>query len=70
MLNAEPLLEDDDLLLIRLRNMHLERCINDLMARHKDAAAAGDDALELRIIAEVQQLKRQIKPLRSLDTGV
>lgn len=69
-LNAEPLLEDNDLLLIRLRNMHLERRINELMARHKDAAAAGDDALELRIIAEVQQLKRQIKPLRSLDSGV
>lgn len=68
-LSAEALLDDNDLLLTRLRNNYFERCIHELASRHKDAAAAGDRALELRLFAEVQELKRRIKPLRSLDNG-
>ena len=68
-LNTEATLEDNEQLLVRLRNEHLKRREQELMQLYKEAAAAGDTVREREILREVQELKRLIKPLRGFEGG-
>jgi hypothetical protein len=58
---AEPLLDDDEKLLRRHRNLFLQREIQRLLMQCQAASQAGDVDLERSLIAEVQRLKGQMR---------
>jgi hypothetical protein len=62
----EPLQESDDQLLTSIANAYFKRRVDDLLAAHGQAEAAGDADAALLLALQVQQLKKRIRPLASL----